>query len=1512
MASSNVSRGVELRRRLREANPDDILYLNEIGQEFLGPFVVDKPLTLVGNGRTTQLFAQGAPALIVRSDRVRLQHLDIQDSYNIKSGIGLLHIAGSAPAMEDVKIYGQVAIMTVQQLIDLGDVYSDQRAETYLELSVPGPATLLSDASSAKWLNISPVFLPAAGKHLLTFSCSPGKTSTETIAIGNFAISTSGGNQTIWVSARMLTAELAPGSTPPITLLLPPNKLRIRFADRYDIGSGSFPGHPNANKIADRQAIITREPSGLYVLLQPWDNPVSTVVNGKRMGNGDRIVLKADDVIDVAGLQLKVEVNPAAQLISSDKMKLDLGTTAGRVQSTSFALSYSGAAKEKLKLVPTVPWLQVAPTEIEMKKGATAPVQVTYSPAPAGQPQARRVERGAVLVIGKTEALWLNAQIQIEPASVIPTASGTLEFKNVVDWTTAKALVMVSNSGTQDWRANVTTAEKWLVPNSNALVVPAGKSATIGVGLNQNVESLPSPSDQTGKLTLSGDNVTLEIGVTLRLQFPQVDPSVEMGDLDFGEVDDLSGASPKTIILVNKGGKDWNATARANVPWLDPPTMALKVPAGGRKSVVLAVSKDLPVGLRDVPDAFVISGDGKEIRIRARAGLKQLKLKPNAVQFGKVSDWRTAPERKVELENRGDKAWLGRITCPPWVTSSPPMRQHDWVCPPKDKLIFTFRLNDQIKEGVSKSSIAFDGSEKFGVACGVQYAPQAEIRVDKVDFGIVSGSSAPSRKFKVSNVGTKDWSAQIRATASATPLLAVAPQLIHVPQKGSAQFELVLREGVDRLPAGVHKLTRALVFDGDGRGSPIDVSFELPAFDLRAEPGELSYEFVRDADLTGLEQEVRVVNSGGRTWRGQISSVMSWLVVEPREAVMRPNEDLVVKVRLTDAAGTFGTGEHAFGNVVLFDGANLKLGLRMTIRNSPAAPTLDITPSDVDFGALIDGGPLPSRSLTVRAEGDWLAEATGGEDWFEVTPKKIGNTDNRAATLTLRTTPKAQSLNLGTTWGTFELSLVGGAPTKVQVRIERVEPEPMLELRPNSLGFDWHVGDSLPSSPIKVRVSNPTSVARDISVDSPEPWLAVSPPSARCAAAGLVEFEIGLTAYVNSLRDGTHKSQVAFRVGRREFAFPVSLTVDRATYDWSVDEPQFISFGAVSGAEWSGRGAESIVIRNRGTKPLALLISVDKKGGTWLAAPASLRVEPGTSRLLQVALRKDGQPQGLGELTAVLGLAGAGPLRQIPVSVRFIRDNRPPPSPPVPPVPKPGKLVVEPSTLAFKVNDGDDWSKVAPAIIRLSNPLGQADWKGRVRAKVSWLRIASTFEEVSLGPGESIELKVWLKRPLFGGVSGDPQSAAYDEAVALSIVNRENDDATSIRARVEAPSQGEIVSPQAIDRVRPTSRSVLPDSIDFGDVPVDGWDRVAPLPITINNDSDTAFIAHIGVHATWLGTPKSDVVCLPRQSSTFQVQLKAPVQVMERIRRGVRIDNQGVIVTINHQSFAISVRARMT
>src|SRR4051794_39768505 len=116
MPSTPFTRGADLRHRIEQCMPGGTIHL-EPGHEYEGPFFFHKPVTLVGHGGATQLFARGGPAAVVLSPGVRLEHLGLVDSFDPVAGTCLVAERSAFPVLVDVRAEGLVATVTRDQVV---------------------------------------------------------------------------------------------------------------------------------------------------------------------------------------------------------------------------------------------------------------------------------------------------------------------------------------------------------------------------------------------------------------------------------------------------------------------------------------------------------------------------------------------------------------------------------------------------------------------------------------------------------------------------------------------------------------------------------------------------------------------------------------------------------------------------------------------------------------------------------------------------------------------------------------------------------------------------------------------------------------------------------------------------------------------------------------------------------------------------------------------------------------------------------------------------------------------------------------------------------------------------------------------------------------------------------------------------------------------------------------------------------------------------------------------------
>jgi hypothetical protein len=1414
------------------------------------------------------------------------------------------------------------------------------------EVEVGGPTTLRCADNSAKWLSVAPDNLGTAGKHLVQLLCDAKSIGPDSIAIGNVDITTGTAKNTIWVTAHTLTAAPSKLVTGPLSLSVGKDQ-HICFTEAFIIGKSRFLSHLNAGTMADRQAIILKEPSG-WVLFQPWITPSPTLLNGYPLGLGGRALLQDGDTIHAGNLDL-VACNQGPNIYSISKSALNLGTLGGPIPDSTFRIQCNNSSKEKVRLVANVPWIEVSPSEVELKKGESKDILVRLTAEAGKLPPAVYRERGAILTIGRTEIWSLDVVLDVQLATVLPEVAGPLKFGVVKDWTQAQASVMVSNKGRKDWNPTIRPSVNWLAFPGTNLHVPGGASIILLAKLNENVEGLPSLGAQSSTVTLEGDGVSLPITVLADLQLEVVKPVLVTPLADFGAVDDWEQATPKTIIIKNDGSTEWQATVRSKVPWIDVPDGPITVAAHGQRSLLVKINNQITPGDFDIVDGISVSGMGKTVSVRAKIALKPptavLEVFPAEVDLGRFDDWHPV-QRRIDIRNRGNAEWIGEIRClVPWLKLDPSIQKVR--CAPKSSITLSLAVTEVIPPGKQENihALALDGPGgpyMVQVRADYQPTPKLQLSTQALDFGKVSAADSSSvLKVIIRNDGLQVDTVTAR---TALPWLEVSPPKVTVPARSEAEIEFRLLPGANELPPGGVRERAGVTLAATSLTQDLEVMLTMSEYDLILDRTELLFNVTRSSDLTASIQTIKVSNNSLRPYHGHVRTRVKWLQSSRTELNIPAGGISDIGLRLTDDVWSLGTGSQFFGGVVAFENSTITLGARVQYKEGPPAEaraSLEVDPNPLDFGTVNGGRAATSRQLRLRSGQDWKATLQTHDTWFEPVLAEVSGEGGKWATAQLRLTDQAFREPAGTYWGGLTVQWTGGSE-EVPVKFQKGEPQVALSWDPPTLKMscnplvDAHLA-------VSVRVSNDSAVAADVLLQASASFLQVNPTTIHCSPNGSATFEVSLTPDAKSLSDGRYEAEVSLRSGSsyREH-IPVSLDLKRVEPPKVVvEEPQFISFGDVDSDSWSEDKQQSISIRNPGPVPVTLTVTIHK-ANRWLEAPPELTIPAKSIRALQVNLKASAGKMALGRNEGTIELLGSGDPKQIHVWVNYVQaharrienaqpidddffgyqhpraNNHSSNSRPLLP-----QLEVPSAPVLFEARPRAEWRLVAAQRVRVTNT-GRGTWEGLIETRAEWLKASPA--SLKLTSGESQEIEVRLKPPslLLTGTTSVP---VYDEPNAIIIHNSRDSYAihvcvgvqpsTSGQSPVAAKARPEISTnepdttkpPVPVGVERPISNkppdavAVAPMQLDFGKV--SDWTEVEPLQINITNGTASQIAVEVQT-ARWLSALQGKrLTCPAHETLTFQVCLRRPGLV--RPERGELIDSRGVTLRAGEQEFAISV-----
>jgi hypothetical protein len=1559
MPPKSLSRGIDLRNKLKQVRANETVQLplkdSDFG-EYQGPFILDRPLTLIGKGDKTPLGAKGSPAIIVLSPGVRLVNLELSDTYDVNNGISLLVEEKAQPILDTVIVHGKREMMSKDHLIDLGDVIPKQKVTTFIELEISGPSTIKLADNCSRWLQTDLASVPAAGKYVMTLYCDTSKIGADAYAAGNFEIRTGTGSRVIWLTLHVLPAT-------PLDLLTGPIGLRIgkdqvyRFADGFVIGKHRFPNIAAANSLAERQAVVLSEgPNCPWALYQPWITSTTTTVDNQPVSQGQRVLLKNGSVIKAGSLELKVESFKGAGSYSVTKSMIDLGTQGSPVD-TGFQIRYNGSGKDKVKIISTIPWLQVSPSDLELKKDEVKDINVSLTQAVSNLTPIKHRERSAILVQSKHETLGLDAMVDVKAQTIIPRAvPDSIKLGTVAEWNKGQVSVTIHNDGTENWEPAVKLDKDWLGSDTTNLVIPAGKSAVFNLRLNQNVESLPSPSDQAAVLSLEGGGVILKLNVSLRLQLLFVDPVLETPLIDFHELDDYDHASPQTIIIRNKGTKNWTATAQT-AKWLEVVgSPNILVEAGKQKTLMVRLTHNLSVG-EHTEDAVDLQGDGKTLKVKVHVKLKpptsEIDIQPRGIDFGQFDDWRAAVPQQFRFQNRGTAPWNGQLRLSaPWLDIQP--EQGVWNCGPKAEQVFTLRINDQIPPGPVSiaNAVTFEGpGGPFRVPVNAQLNAKAKPRSMDLDFGDVTGwESAAQITLPVFNDGNLDW-LNVPVTCNVS-WLTVTPTTISVPKGSKAELRVRLNERVNELASGNYQKDDALTLTQDSITLKIATQLTLPPVELYANSQELFFkidDIDDDAEITRAIARIAVENRGRRDWKGAIKTGYPWLKLDPEQAEIPAGSAINLIASLTNEVRTLGTGEQLLGSLVTFEKSSFYLNGTIQIKRKPqVSDDLEFEPQPLDFGKLEEGANASGRyaTLTIFCERDWQAKVDVQDNWFRPAVENTSGFAKTNASLRLELTSEAEQLVDGVHWSEVALTNQKGRRFTVPVKIEKVEVSPDLRLTPPYLDLAYHVAEGEPQT-LHLRVKNNNNKEWKLILSSFENWVDIQPVGpVNLPANGSAAFSISLSENGKSLKEGKYSQDLTLRIGsKHRLQVPVSLLVDRSVFDWDIS-PEGIAFEKVERSpQWNVQEPQELIVRNKGNKEIVLSFSITSKSEQWLELPRSIRVPPHSERKVKVSLKRDAYSLlRLGNQQGIIDVHGAGHPTQIVATLQLVPQSEAPLviQPILETSLQPIKVV--PKEVGFTEMDPAKWKTVPAQTVIVENPNG-VEIIAQARC-VDWLSVEP--RELCLKPYSSMSLEILLKPSLFNRTM---QPYNLSDAVVIHYGAEKQDICVMVDEKYETPAP----LPTATESETPTSifldeqpiperprQSVLfggrkstlinhrgpqseepreigpqpqsgglevqPRQLDFGRVR--NWSLVTHQEVQVKNTKAENILVKIKT-AEWLRAEPEELICPAFGQVAFRVHLHVPKNPFAlksaQKSEGFQSDATGVIVISDSESIPVFV-----
>lgn len=707
MAKTAIKNGIELQRKIRAAQPGDCVTL-DIGAEYQGSLIIDKPIILKGHGTQSPLLSQNIPCLIILSSGVQLNTLELIGSVD---DVTVLCLQNAHPDFFHTNINGQMTIMSDDQLIDLGEILHRRQANSYFELDLPEQGRGICSDNCRSWLRVVSGPLNKSGKQLFQLICDTSSFSAGAMAVGNIEIVAGSFKKSYWVAARVLDQEL--GYAKGGIYLLNENGHKIYFENGLLIGNKQFPGCAG-----DKQAIVLKESGETWAVFAPWKSQTPTILNGKPLAFGQRALLVEGSRISIGSLNFTVQKVNKPGAYSASQSLLDFGVLGMalpqqkiQVQSSKYGKAHIGA---------TIPWLEVLPSQIDFQPGKSVDVTISVKSKETDLETGRYRERGAILIQDDEETLSLDVSVEITALTIIPKVLSPLTFGVISEnWNTIIASTTINNDGTEKWVAEAKADQPWLTINTPNFEIPPGQDFSLAIRLNEKIHDLARPGNYTALVTLNGADLNLTVPVAVRLSDTALPLDIMPKTIELGGIESWDILPSAILHVTNTHDLPIEIRAESGLAWID--VEPKRVSCQPYQSIPFVVKfnedevfKSLRVKKYYVSDAIKLFADGKEfltglsvdVKTTAKRTEKSISsVLPLAldtsmavVDLGNIVNWNSPlPNKEIILtHNQPGSVSFTLETTVPWLMVKP----ESVVCPPEGCIVSVSMLGKNYSQGL--------------------------------------------------------------------------------------------------------------------------------------------------------------------------------------------------------------------------------------------------------------------------------------------------------------------------------------------------------------------------------------------------------------------------------------------------------------------------------------------------------------------------------------------------------------------------------------------------------------------------------------------------------------------------------------------------------------------------------------------------------------------------------------------------------------------------------------------
>ncbi|HRE46567.1 MAG TPA: hypothetical protein PLD47_02485 [Aggregatilineales bacterium] len=894
----HVSTAAELREALRTATSGTEIDLAP--GEYAGPFFVDVPLHLRGQGRQTVLWRRAGAVLVVRSGGVRCDNLFLERT--IRAGVLVAAHNGWQPVGVDSVSFDDNA------LIDLGELAPTLPFSLPLLIETTAAATV--DPAGLYGAQITPDHVPAAGAHHLTLHLEGDALRRGELLFGEILIREGETTRRLWVSG-----VVGESAAPSLPLALHTGKHLIHVG-----AQGLRLDRPRAKAVgleSLRHMLVILNEGGMLSLFLPEDHNGAVTLNGIFVPPRARRPLKLGDSLVIGEDTLTLQAE-AERPFTLDREVITFPEFRAGIPDPVTLTITAGKNGWRGEVLAPLAWVTVTPEgAVRLPAGRSAQWTLTLNESALALPNGTQTIGNGVLIIGGGHACDLGVTLTIARPPIALDAQ-PVDFGEVEAGLNASptARVGIINYGVAAWKGRLQSAVSWLevVPptaleggawsavEGSVRLLPDWKTLTVGTHTFKNALTV---------IPHEGSPLAIPIHVVVTPARGHLTlPNAQIG---FQEVERNIVLPSQAFTLWNEGGAAWEGTLTARQGWVSVDPEEVIVPPHGTLEVrinLLSVPEEAALDQPFLVDELIFTpkGDSLPYPEVVPVSLTVVERPPFlAVQPVRFPPFVRGelPEGSLTIYNLGPTWWEGTIRAAhSWLV----VPERRFTCPPEETITIPISLSDKaqtvLKVGIStfEKAIAVQGGREPLVVSAyfdVRDEPEGVIlETPTLNFGQIGDSitNTNPQVIRLLNAGAATWTGMITLNLDWLSFEHPTRTLpIEIPKGSTAEIKIFLADKALRQLPGIISENEAITISGGGQEIVVRVMLVLsesapwvainpPAISLRS----------------GEETTFKVTNEGGRAWTLSTHPA-PYLLAEPAEFTLDPGKAQVITIRVDPA-----------------------------------------------------------------------------------------------------------------------------------------------------------------------------------------------------------------------------------------------------------------------------------------------------------------------------------------------------------------------------------------------------------------------------------------------------------------------------------------------------------------------------------------------------------------------------------------------------------------------------------